>query len=125
MANPRTLTVEYLKTNCPEGHELEIQVYHTKGGVSYWNYKQYPAGNCVQVKKVKRSTSGTGLGCISFGMGDGIAAPLDEVSRFNYKKLQGYAATIKDNEVYKKVLEAVLTKFNLELVAEEKEAEAA
>ena len=84
MANPRSKRIALLDTTSKE--KLEVTVSYDVGGMSMWDYKEYPRGYYLSVKAVEIDTS-RGYTCTSFMLGSGLRSFITEATRFGAKAM--------------------------------------
>ena len=110
MSSDRRIMIETLPADVPN-MVIEIEVYHSKGGMNYWSGNQEPAAYWVSVQPV---TIKDGFKTITLG-GDrsGIKGMIETAPRFNAKRLKQLADTVKDTEVYQRCLDRVTSRLPL------------
>lgn len=110
MSSDRRIRIETLPTDVPN-MVIEIEVYHSKGGVNWWSGNQEPAAYWVSVQPV---TIKDGFKTITLGGGaSGIKGMIQTAPRFNAKRLKQLADTVKDTETYRLCLERVKSRLPL------------
>ena len=116
MAAARTTTLAVLDTTGPE--KLEVTVSYSKGGMSYWDYKDYPRGYWLHVSPVKIEGRFK-----TYMMGSGLKRFVVAAKRFGAKALD--RAAVEALPLVDETVAAVCAKEGLTLASEAREREEA
>jgi hypothetical protein len=87
MANPRSKRIALLDTTSKE--KLEVTVSYDVGGMSMWDYKEYPRGYWLTVTPVEINDYAVerGYTTTSFTLGSGIKTLITKATRFGAKAM--------------------------------------
>ena len=78
----------------PEGEIVRVEVYYSKGGMNYWNYKQEPRGIYVSVSSLKVER-GENFTTEAYTMGtSGAKLFVSELQRKTASKIQAVAEKV-------------------------------
>ena len=84
MATPRTKRIALLDTTSKE--KLEVTVSYDEGGMSMWDYKEYPRGYYLSIQPVEIKVE-RGYTTTSFWSGFGLRCLITKATRFGAKAL--------------------------------------
>ncbi|MFZ5832422.1 MAG: hypothetical protein ACOY3P_20235 [Planctomycetota bacterium] len=86
---------------------IRVEVHYSKGGVSFFDGSRTRSGINLSIKEVLLDDAGFE----SFILGRGLRCTLEEANRFNRKRLEHYAACVRDLPVYARVMDMFLAKY--------------
>lgn len=105
---------EYLPIENSE-YELKCEVYYSKGGMNYWNYKDEPRGYYGSVTLVKRER-GEHFYTESFSLSTGAYKTFLVACKRKGKKIEEAAITLWINDMRDKLISRILEEGNFNQV---------
>lgn len=108
----KSIRIETIPTNCPKGRILRTEVSYDLGGPNYFSGGQTQRGYHLHAQLYKTEGSWE-----SSNPMEGFRAFVEAAPRFNAKRMEMLSKTIRNNPIYKQVVDATLTKAALQRVS--------
>lgn len=104
----KSIRIEQIPTNCPEGRILRTEVSYDLGGPNYFSGGSIQRGYHLHTQLYRQNGSFE-----SYSPTDGYRGFIEEAPCFSQKRIQQVADSIKNNPLYESMVQATLNKAGL------------
>lgn len=98
--NNQTKTIKEIPIDGKPNHYYKVNLFYSKGGLNYFNYKSEERGYYLSVKAVEKS-GGEGYQVESYVLFNGVKSLVQTANRFSQKVLETLALANYDEAIAK------------------------